>query len=41
VIGLLKKYPNSESAQKDFIKRCPKGIDKQFNALVAEVRAVE
>ena len=41
VVSLLKKHPNSESAQKDFIKKCPDGIDKQFNDLVAEVRAVD
>ena len=41
VISLLAKHRNSESAQKDFIKRCPATINEQFNDLVKEVRSVE
>ena len=29
-INLLKKHPNTASAQKDFIRKCPDGIDEQF-----------
>ena len=40
-MALLKKHRDTQQAIKDFIKRCPKDIDSQFNALVSEVRDVE
>ena len=41
IVALLKKHKDTKQAQQDFIKRCPEGIDEQFNALVHEVREVE
>ena len=40
-VALLKKHRDTQQAIKDFIKKCPKDIDTQFNALVSEVRDVE
>jgi len=40
-LSLLKRHSNTEKCQKDFIKRCPDGIDDQFNRLVQEVRDIE
>ena len=41
IVGLIKKQQNSESAVKEFIKRCPDDMDEQFNALVEKVRKLE
>lgn len=41
VIDLLKRHPNTETAQKDFIKRCPPEIHVQFEELLQRTRTVE
>lgn len=39
--NIIGKRDNSELALKDWAKRCPQGIDKQFNELVLAVRTLE
>ena len=41
VKNILKRIPNSENAQKDFIRRCPDNFEEQFKVLVDRVRIVE